>query len=219
MLVASTGSNFNRLNFQSIMGFGDSGTALTHIRGTSAGYLVENMAKCIRFFESKTSPSIIVERFMVDSYDATSASNDLDIRTIADHMENIRSVINPSMSELAKDLGVSRQAVYKWLSGESTPDDDIKMEYVKTLSLVADEFKSANITNSKILVKMKAFDGKSLMNLIKEGAEWQGPIDLLIKEAKIMNQATKASSEIPSKAVPTDSWKSSISIPGSVIQE
>ncbi|WP_434586081.1 helix-turn-helix domain-containing protein [Klebsiella sp. R390] len=219
MLATATGSNVERLNFHPFMNIGIHGASVTHYQGTGRGYLVENMAKCIRFIESKTSPSRSFETFILDVMTNTSASNDIDIRSIVSHMENIRSVINPSMSELAKDLGVTRQAVYKWLAGESRPDDDMKMNYVKTLSLVADAFKEADITNSKILVKMKAFDGKSLMSLIKEGADWQGPVDLLIREAKIMNQATQAASEIQSKAAPTDTWQSSLSIPGSFTKE
>ncbi|MFW8265105.1 helix-turn-helix domain-containing protein, partial [Klebsiella pneumoniae] len=37
------------------------------------------------------------------------------------------------MSELAKDLGITRQALYKWLSGENQPDDASKMQFITNL--------------------------------------------------------------------------------------
>ena len=47
-----------------------------------------------------------------------------DIRSAAEHLANIRQVLNPAIADLATTFGVSRQAVYKWIGGESTPEDD-----------------------------------------------------------------------------------------------
>ncbi|HBY1563971.1 TPA: hypothetical protein MI720_28245 [Klebsiella pneumoniae] len=120
------------------------------------------------------------------------------------------------MSELAKDLGITRQALYKWLSGENQPDDASKMQFITNLSNIADSFSKADINDAKLLVKMKAFDGKSLIDLVKEGADWHKPVQVLIDEAKEMNAAAVSANYVASKAKPTDGWKSSVSIPGTV---
>lgn len=61
-------------------------------------------------------------------------------------------------------------------------------------------------------MKMKAFNGRSLMDLIKEGEDWNKPVQVLIDEAKAMNAAAESTNYLASKAKPTDDWKSSISI-------
>ncbi|PAC13860.1 hypothetical protein CD006_01210 [Enterobacter sp. 10-1] len=120
------------------------------------------------------------------------------------------------MSELAKDLGITRQALYKWLSGENQPDDQSKTEFILNLSGVADAFSKACLDNVKLLIKMKAFDGRSLMDIIRNGKDWHQPVQVLIDEARAMNAAAESANFSVSKAKPTDGWKSSVSIPGTV---
>ena len=67
-----------------------------------------------------------------------------------------------------------------------------------------------------MLAKMKAFNGRSLMDLVKEGEDWHKPVQILIDESKAMNAAAEAANFAASKAKPTDGWKSSVSIPGTV---
>ncbi|CCK00847.1 FIG00644403: hypothetical protein [Cronobacter sakazakii 696] len=54
------------------------------------------------------------------------------------------------------------------------------------------------------------------MDLIKEGEDWNKPVQVLIDEAKAMNAAAESTNYLASKAKSTDDWKSSISIPGTV---
>ena len=117
------------------------------------------------------------------------------------------------MSDLAKDLGITRQALYKWLSGENQPDDPLKMQYITMLSNIADKFAAENITDAKLLIKMKAFNGFSLIDLIKRGEDWQQPVSVLVDEAKAMNAASENANFVASKAMPTNDWPASISIP------
>ena len=60
--------------------------------------------------------------------DATNEPNEngtrLDIRTAGEHIENIRSILSPPVSDLATLFDVSRQAVYKWVAGSSIPEED-----------------------------------------------------------------------------------------------
>lgn len=158
-------------------------------------------------------------QFAFDSNESTytqAFTSEVDVRSIAQHLANIREVLSPSMSELAKDLGITRQALYKWLSGENQPDDDSKMQFITNLSNIADTFLKSGMGEAKLLIKMKAFNGQSLMDLVKQGEDWHKPVQALIDEAKAMNAAADSANFTASKSKPTDGWKSSVSIPGTV---
>lgn len=143
----------------------------------------------------------------------------VDIRTISDHLNNVRNTLAPSMSELAKDLGITRQALYKWLSGESQPDDMQKASYIIELSRLADRFNEAGIKNAKLMSKMKAFNGMSIIDLIKRGDDWQQSVSLLVEEARSLKEAGAKANLTGSKGLATDGWMSSVSIPGSGTRE
>jgi transcriptional regulator with XRE-family HTH domain len=180
--------------------------------GTGASYPVNAYKQWRQYVQPRV-------QFAFDSIESTytlAISSGVDVRNVAQHLANIREVLSPSMSELAKDLGITRQALYKWLSGENQPDDASKMQYINNLSNVSDSFSKAGLNDAKLLVKMKAFNGKSLMDLIREGEDWSKPVQVLIDEAKAMNAAAESANYFASKAKPTDGWKSSVSIPGTV---
>jgi len=132
---------------------------------------------------------------------------------ITQHISNIREVFNPSIVELAYIFDVSRQTVYKWLDG-TNPEVD-KNEQIKNLSHVADKFKTANISRAGLLIKMKAFNGQSLIDLFKTGTYTDNHIDILIKEAKIMEESHSKVLNSLYRVSPTDDWKSYVSIPAS----
>lgn len=136
-----------------------------------------------------------------------------DIRTAAEHIENIREVLNPSVSDLAGLFDVSRQAIYKWLAGSSTPEAD-KLERICQLSKIADALVAADVSRADSLLKMKAFGGRSLMELIKSGENRPEHLAALIQEARVMETSYRESGLATTKAKPTSAWQSSISIPG-----
>lgn len=137
----------------------------------------------------------------------------LDLRTAPDHMANIRSVLNPAISDLARVFGVTRQAIYKWIKGETEPEAD-NLARIETLSQVADQFAAAGLQRTTALLKMKAFDGRSLLDLIAADQLMPQHIQKLVVEAQAMQNAYERSGLAKSKAAPTDDWQSSHSIPG-----
>ncbi|EAQ8163039.1 XRE family transcriptional regulator [Salmonella enterica] len=180
--------------------------------GTGASYPVNAYRQWRQYVQPRTQFAF----GSIASAYAPATSPEVDVRNVAQHLANIRGVLSPSMSELAKNLGITRQALYKWLSGENQPDDASKLQFITNLSNVADSFSKAGLNDAKLLVKMKAFNGKSLVDLIKEGADWHKPVQVLIDEAKTMNAVAYSANYVASKARPTDDWKSSVSIPGTV---
>ena len=136
----------------------------------------------------------------------------VDVRTPIEHLENIRSVLNPPISELAIFFDVSRQAIYKWMAQESSPEPD-RLTRITTLSKIADAFKEAGIQRAGALLNMKAFDGQSLFDLLKSGKPYEKEIQNLISEAKIIEASYLQSELSQSNAEPTSDWKASVSIP------
>jgi transcriptional regulator with XRE-family HTH domain len=137
-----------------------------------------------------------------------------DIRPAAEHIANIRQVLNPAIADLATVFGVSRQAIYKWIGGESKPEDD-KLERIRALSLAADAFQKAGVTRASSLLKMKAFEGRSLLDLVAAGQLVSEHTQTLIAEAQAMDAAYSRSGLAKSKAAPSDDWRAELSIPGS----
>lgn len=153
-----------------------------------------------------------VPYFDVQTTDADAARPD--IRSAAEHLANIRQVLNPAIADLATVFGVSRQAIYKWIGGESTPEDD-KLERIRALSLAADAFQQAGVTRASSLLKMKAFEGRSLLDLVAAGQLVPEYTQTLIAEAQAMDAAYSRSGLAKSKAAPSDDWRAELSIPGS----
>jgi hypothetical protein len=137
-----------------------------------------------------------------------------DLRSASVHLGNIRQVLNPVIADLATVFGVSRQAIYKWIGGEATPEPD-KFERIRALSHAADAFRDAGITRASSMLKMKAFEGRSLMDLAAAGQLLPSHVQSLIVEAQAMDAAYDRSGLAKSKAKPSDDWRSEASIPGS----
>lgn len=153
--------------------------------------------------------------FILDAADAsTGGAERPDVRTASEHIESIRNVLNPAIADLAGLFDVSRQAIYKWLPGDSTSEPD-KLNRIVELSRIADAFQAAGVSRAGALLKMKAFAGRSLMDLIKSGENRSEHVAALISEAKAMEASYKQSGLATSKSKSSSDWQSSISIPGS----
>ena len=137
-----------------------------------------------------------------------------DVRSAAQHLANIREVLQPAIADLATVFGVARQAIYKWIGGEATPEPD-KFERIRALSHAADAFRDAGVTRASSMLKMKAFDDRSLMDLAAAGQLLPSHIQSLIAEAQAMDAAYDRSGLAKSKAKPSDDWRTEVSIPGS----
>ncbi|WP_152560723.1 helix-turn-helix transcriptional regulator [Pantoea sp. NGS-ED-1003] len=186
------------------------------LSSTGSNFSVKDVNQWRGYVQSKVQFGLMKSEAEFDN----DIENELvDVRTVSDHLKNVRDTLAPSMSELAKDLGITRQALYKWLSGESQPDDIEKASYIIELSRVSDRFNEAGIENAKLMSKMKAFEGLSIIDLIKRGDDWQQSVNVLIEEARTLKEAGTKANLVGSKGVATDGWMSSVSIPGSGFKE
>ena len=177
----------------------------TVLVSTGSAYGTDRVEEWLNHIQSRTNAPV----------STLSQPANLDVRSPVEHIENIRTVLNPSVSDLASLFDVTRQAVYKWLAGDSTPEE-VKLKRIINLSEIADTFKAANISRAGSLLKMKAFNGQSLLDLLKTDKDCTAQVSALISEAKAMEVSYQKSGLATSKAKPTNDWQASISIPGAI---
>lgn len=152
--------------------------------------------------------------FVVEKQGVQPNQSQIDTRTPAVHLENIKANLMPSVSDLATALGVTRQSVYKWIAGTAFPDSANLVRLVE-LSSISDRLKMSGLKNSSSLVKMKIFDGYSFLELLKLHKNTEDALSKLIAEAQTMEKAYLDSKIRQSKAKADDSWQSDLSVPGS----
>jgi DNA-binding transcriptional regulator YiaG len=93
----------------------------------------------------------------------------LDMRSPAEHVANIRDVFAVTMSDLASILGVTRPTVYAWLSGQEPKGEAVIL--IQRLSHAADKFNQANITRLDRLVYRPILNGRSLLDILKSNED------------------------------------------------
>lgn len=100
-------------------------------------------------------------------------------RTSAEDMEQIRKVLAPAMSDLAKSFNVSRQTIYNWLRGEQpTPEHTARL---KELAFVADIFAGAGVSVNGALLQRRVIKGKNLFEIVREGGSAREAGQLLLQ--------------------------------------
>ncbi len=179
----------------------------TLLVGTGSAYSMDRTEEWRHHIQPRVT--FVVDK-AAESNDHSSAP---DVRSAVEHIENIRSVLSPSVADLANLFDITRQAVYKWLSGDSIPEPE-KLRRIVKLSQIADAFNAEKISRASSLLKMKTFNGRSLMDLLKTGEDCTAQVVALIAEAKAMEASYKRSGLASSKAKPTSDWQSYVSIPG-----
>lgn len=135
-----------------------------------------------------------------------------DSRPVSLHLENIRTVFDPAMTDLARAFGVSRQSVYKWVRNEAEPEAD-KKKRIRLLSQAADAFRVAQVQCAPAMLKMKAFDGHTLLDLLMQDQLGKHHVDNLVAEARIMDEAYRRSGIEQSTTRQVTGWISVLSIP------
>jgi len=101
------------------------------------------------------------------------------VRGALDDLARIREVFSPAISDLAKALGVSRQAVYNWTNGEQP-----KPEHLAKLSdfaQAADVIAEAGIPVNGALLKRKIVENKNLFEVVQSGGSARNTAQFLVQ--------------------------------------
>lgn len=136
----------------------------------------------------------------------------VDMRSAKEHLEHIRSILNPSVSELAELSGITRQAVYKWLSGTAQPEPS-KLTTIIKLSKIADLCNDSGIQRTNVLLHMKNASGESLLDILKMDKPYQEHLQALLTEARLMENAEAKVKKALSNSSPIRDEISYYSIP------
>lgn len=104
---------------------------------------------------------------------AISTGTTLDIRGAFETLNRVREVFRLSISDLAAACGVSRQAVYKWISGSSASlarDNQMRLD---DLYRAAELFAERGVIGSAALLKRKDKSGRALLEAMRSGGSAQ----------------------------------------------
>lgn len=100
-------------------------------------------------------------------------------RTAFEDLDQIRKVLSPVTTDLARSLNVSRQTIYNWQNGEQpTSDHTIKL---KDLACAADIFSEAGIKVDQALLRRKVIKGKNFFDNVQEGGSAQDFAQMLLR--------------------------------------
>jgi transcriptional regulator with XRE-family HTH domain len=97
----------------------------------------------------------------------------LDVRSTIETLSHIREVFRLSISDLAAACHVSRQAVYKWISGESSSLEPENQNRLDDLYGAAELFAANGIAGSATLLKRRNKMGKTLVETMQAGESAQ----------------------------------------------
>lgn len=134
------------------------------------------------------------------------------VKSLPERLALIRQVLKIRVTELADVFSVSRQAVYKWLAGESMPDEP-KMNRIMALERLAERVQNEDLRQVNHLIKMKHFEGRSLLDLIKAGEETEAHVTELMASAQRLATHYQKSAVSRAKTKPNDNWRSYLSLP------
>lgn len=120
-------------------------------------------------------------------------------------IDEIRTCLTLSMSEIAKATGRSRQAVYKWVSGDSRPEPPAA-KVLTQLAAVARRLQAAQVRHPGAALKMGLFSGQSLLDLIAGGDFEEADVATVIRESLAGQRAYDRSGASRSATPPSAVW-------------
>lgn len=126
-------------------------------------------------------------------------------RTVASPAANlvhIRSVLQPSVTDLAWALGVSRQAVYDWQAGRAIAADNIAR--LQDIARAADLFAREGLQGTAYMMRRPINDGKNFFDIIRDGGSAEAAVQTLIEIVRSeLSQRERLKSKLSDRAPTT----------------
>jgi transcriptional regulator with XRE-family HTH domain len=144
---------------------------LGHSAGTGGANLSKVVTLCVSLMIStgtaaKPDDSILFKEQNSDTRFARSLVSVAEESSCAEELEKVLSVFSPSISELAKVFGVSRQTLYNWKNGESLSAENEKK--LRSMGAAADLFAHVKISVTGSILKRKIFENKTLFEIARD---------------------------------------------------
>ena len=98
-------------------------------------------------------------------------------RTPAEDLEHIRAFLRPSVADLARALGVSRQAVYDWQAGRPVTADHAAR--LADIGKAADVLAAEGVSASAQLLRRPIQSGQTLLDFVRNGGSVEQAANVL----------------------------------------
>jgi transcriptional regulator with XRE-family HTH domain len=140
-------------------------------------------------FYPKNLPTQFSRPFMVQAHEVVSQY----VNNPLEFLNHVETNLTPSISDLAKMLGVSRQAIYKWKNGETMrPDSEQKL---KQLALATDIFVQAKVQVTPFMLRRFVHSGQSFLEIVQNGGSAIETAKTLVELVQLGNQQRAAIEE------------------------
>jgi hypothetical protein len=113
--------------------------------------------------------------------------------TAVENIGRIRAVLIPNMTDLAGLLSVSRQAIYDWRAGEPIAAENSAR--LNDLAKAADLLEIEGLRGTPQALRRPIRDGKTFLELVKEGAPAESAARALIQIIRTENNQREALSK------------------------
>ena len=126
----------------------------------------------------------------------------------AGDISHIRAVLRLTITDLARALGVSQQAVYDWQSGKQIAVDNATR--LADLARAADVFAEEGTTVSAQLLQRPIVSGKGLLDIAREGGSAEEAarklIQMMQRELRQRHMLAESLANRKRPAAPSDSY-------------
>jgi hypothetical protein len=120
----------------------------------------------------------------------------------AANLAHIRSVLQPSVTDLAWAFGVSRQAIYDWQAGRPIAVGNIAR--LQDIARAADLFVREGIQGTAYMMRRPINSGRNFFEMIREGGSAEAAAQTLIEIVRSeLHQRERLRSKLSDRAPPT----------------
>jgi hypothetical protein len=128
------------------------------------------------------------------------------IRTPMEDLSHIRSILKPAITDLARALGVSRQAIYDWQNGK--PIGAINAARLAGLARAADVFAAEGLTIPSQLLRRSINGGKTFFDIVRDGGSAENAIrELVARVRRELLQRQMLSARLATRKRPAIPWE------------
>ncbi len=89
------------------------------------------------------------------------------VATPAENLQRIRTVLQPNVTDLARSLGVSRQAIYDWQAGRPISAENVAR--IGALARAADVFAREGLQATAQVMRRPISGGKNFLEVVRSG--------------------------------------------------
>jgi transcriptional regulator with XRE-family HTH domain len=127
-------------------------------------------------------------------------------RTPMEDLSHIRAVLKPAITDLARALAVSRQAIYDWQNGKAI--GSVNAARLADLAKAADVFAIEGLTSPSQLLRRPINGGKTFFDVVQEGGSAENAIwELVSRVRRELLQRQMLATRLANRKRPAVPWE------------